>query len=276
MFLDYAGRFLMRLKLSSVLSVLSFVPVCMATGSTALAQTVANSAPPAATNWLMVAPFMELKLDLGAQFSAAAGDIIAPRQEIVRYAATPKAGVVLKAASAPRIRTFPQSIPENSILFEVGLSDGIGPSDSVGYCAQRVPEQGVRETQCFVDVNSDGKFDATYTGYETWQGKNLYWGRLANLASIPPVPYEPAGPGVFAPEPMSFSLKRVRNGIAAFELSLGPPNNAVPTRNCKLDRVTPCRLGRHVFTLEAAGAGVKVISVAEVNDGMDITTTRYN
>jgi hypothetical protein len=266
----------MRLTLLLVLGVLGIVPVCSAIGSAALAQTSANSPPPAATNWLMVAPFMELRLDLDAQFNAAAGDIIAPRQQIVRYAATPKAGVILKAASAPRIRTFPQSIPENSILFEVGLSDGRGPSDSAGYCAQRVPEQGVRETQCFVDVNSDGKFDATYTGYETWQGKNLYWGRLANLASIPPVPYEPAGAGVFSPEPMSFSLKRVRNGVAAFEFSLGPPNNGVPPRSCKLDRVTPCRLGRHVFTLEAAGVGVKVISVTEVHDGMDITTVRYN
>jgi hypothetical protein len=267
---------MMRLKFMSVLSVFSFASIYSPIGSAALAQTVANSVPPAATGRILVAPYIELRLNLGAQFNAATGDVIALRQDIVRYVATPKTGMILKAASAPRIRTYPQSIPENSVLFEVGLGDGRGQSDSVGYCALRLPEQGARETQCFIDVNSDGKFDATYLGYETWQGKNLFWGRLTYLASIPPVPYEPAGLGVFSPEPMSFSLKRIRNGVAAFEFSLGPPNNGVPTRNCKLDGVTPCRLGRHVFTLEGAGVGVKVTSVTDVNDGMDITTIRYN
>jgi hypothetical protein len=227
----------------------------------------APAIPAAPTNWISTAPFMKLKLNMATVSTAIEGDIVSPGQPIVSYLVTPRSGVKTLAASAARISTYPPSVPANTILFEVGLNEGNG------YCAPIQPDQGVRESQCFIDVNADNKFDATYIGNDTWKGKTIYWGQVAKLASIPPVAYETAAVTGIPSEPMSFYFKRVRNQMAEFQMSLGPRNNGVPVRKCAIDGVTTCRLGRHIFVFEAAGAGIKVKSSTMAGDQMDITTS---
>ena len=222
-------------------------------------------APPTA-RFIEAAPYINLQLDLKTVRAAIAGDMLAPNQTIATYIATPRVGVRILVASGARIGTFPQSVPANTLLFEVGFGD------AKGFCAPIVAGQGVRESQCFIDVNNDNKFDASYIGYETWKGQTLYWGQVAYLASIPPAPYEASDVSSMIGEPMSFFLRRVRNKAGEFQMALGPRNNGVPVVRCVLDAVTPCRLGRHIYTLEASGGGVKVLSSALAGDQLDILT----
>ncbi len=222
--------------------------------------------PPPTTQFIQTAPFMNLQLNMATK--AAVGEVVGVGQSVVQYDVTPRAGVRTLAASGARIGTFPPSVAAQTILFEVGLDD------SKGYCAPMVEGQGVRQSQCFIDVNADNKFDASYITDDAWQGKTIYWGQVARLASIPPVPYENISILNIPAEPLSFYFKRNRQNMAEFQMGLGPRNNGVPVLKCGNDGVASCRLGRHIFVFKAEKSGLKVVSVNLAGDQIDIMTTR--
>jgi hypothetical protein len=230
----------------------------------------AQNPPLPTTQFIETAPFMNLQLNLETKFVAGAGNVLAQGQPLVRYDVTPRTGVRLLGATAARIGTYPPSVPAQTVLFEVGLGNG------KGYCAPLTVEQGVRNSQCFIDINSDNKFDASYLTDDAWQGKTLYWGQVSRLASIPPIAYEPVDALNIPAEPMSFYFKRVRNNLAEFQMALGPRNNGVPARKCAMDGQAMCRMGRHNFVFQAQGTSVKVVSVSLASDQLDIITMRYN
>jgi hypothetical protein len=193
---------------------------------------------------------------------------LAPNQSVVAYEVSPRTRVRLATPSPARAGAFPASLPKDAILFQVGL-DGID-----GYCSVRAPNHGERRSQCFIDINNDGKFDASYITNRAWHGQAIYWGQVASLASIPALSYTSDNQAPIATETMTFYFKRVRNGKAEFQIGLGPRNNGLPTISCPIDGTNVCRLGGHRLVLEAAGASVKVLSITAASDELDIVFDR--
>jgi hypothetical protein len=257
------GAMIMGLKVRLLLGAIALSTTMAFTAS---AHPVQGATAPPPSRWISIAPYVTLKLNMTPEFTAEVGATIAPNQAVARYSVVARTGARTLAASAPRIGSYPTSIAAGTVLFEVGLEG------ERGFCAPFLPDHGVRESQCFIDVNEDGKFDASYSGLETWQGQRLFWGRLARMASMPAVPYEVASVENIAPEAMSIYLKRVRGNKGEFQISFGPRNNGVIPRRCLLDGTTTCRIGAHAFTFEKVGQSVRVTSVEFINASMDLET----
>jgi hypothetical protein len=237
-------------------------------GAQSPAPSVPATALPQSSFQIQTAPYIALRLNMIPQMISDVGSIVAPNAPIVVYNVSPRSGVRTLSASVARIGTYPASVPANTALFEVGL-EGLN-----GYCAPLTADQGVRQAQCFIDVNNDNKFDASYITNRAWQGTRLYWGQVARLASIPPVAYEASDVSTIAPEPLSFYFRRIRDKKAEFQMAFGPRNNGVPIKRCLADGVTPCRLGGHSFTFEASGPSLKIVSASAAGDQMDLVTDR--
>jgi hypothetical protein len=227
-----------------------------------------DTATPTSRAKVETAPFIGLRVNMVTKSVANPGTIVTPQQAIASYEVTPRATAITTAPSVARAGTYPPTLSVNSGLFEVSL-DG-----TTGYCAIRAPDHGVRRSQCFVDLNNDNKFDASYISNRLWLGKSLYWGQIASLAAIPSLPYQTTAVVDIDSEPLTYFFKRIRNQKAEFQVGLGARNNGLPVKSCAIDGVTACRLGNHAFVLEAAQSGIRVISVSEVTTQTDITFDR--
>jgi hypothetical protein len=228
------------------------------------AQTVAPTQPAV----IQTAPYIGLRVNLVPSTIVEAQTTLSPNQVVVAYQATPRGMATTTAPSLARSGSYPVTLPANYRLFEVGLS-GV-----TGYCALRATDQGVRRSQCFIDLNNDGKFDASYITNRGWQGQTLYWGQVASLASIPPLPYQVAPTEDASAEPITYYFKRIRNQKAEFQIGLATRATDLPVRTCAIDGATPCTLGNHVFVFEAARTGVKVLSVTPASEPADIVYDR--
>jgi hypothetical protein len=259
-------------SIAALLTAIALPHIAFAQGTASPIQAPSpNQAPsnpaPAASARIETAPYIALRLNMTNTLVPSEGAIIAPGQIVSTYNVSPRTRAKTLAASTSRIGTFPNILPANALLYQVGL-EGID-----GYCAVRSPGQGERQSQCFIDVNNDGKFDASYITNRAWHGQSLYWGQASKLASIPPLAFEPVTSGEPVGETFTYFFKRVRNQKAEFQISFGPRNNGLPVLSCALQG-SPCRLGGHVFVFEASGAGVKVISVTEASEEIDIVFDR--
>lgn len=228
----------------------------------------AQVAAPAQPAVIQTAPYIGLRVNLVPSTVVEAQATLSANQVVVAYQATPRAMATTTAPSLARSGSYPVTLPANYRLFEVGLS-GV-----TGYCALRAPDQGVRRSQCFIDLNNDGKFDASYITNRGWQGQTLYWGQVASLASIPPLPYQAAPLEEAAAEPITYSFKRIRNQKAEFQIGLTARATDLPVRTCAIDGTTQCRLGNHMFVFEAARTSIKVVSVTPVLEPVDIVYDR--
>lgn len=161
----------------------------------------------------------------------------------------------LKNDTLARRGAYPQSVPAGTILFQVGLDNG------VAYCAPMQPDQGVRRTQCFRDLNNDGLFDAAYVTEEVVRGRHIYGGRLQGLAPMPPTPYELA-PGDLVPsEPIDVYVRSTFLNTVYFDYRLN--GRLVSDDECELKEDKICRLFGVTYRLEIEPDGVRVLEVVD-------------
>jgi hypothetical protein len=227
---------------------------CASASAFAQSSATPTVVPPPTASVIPTAPFMVLRLNLTTLSVASVGDVLAPGKALAAYNAAPRAGARILAATPARSGTFPASIPVGTTLFQVGLGD------VDGYCAPLASDQGVRRSQCFIDVNADNKFDASYISIKAQQGQKLFSSQLASLAAIPPVAYEIGDVSGYQPEPVTFYFRRIRAQMAEFQLTFDGRPTGADAIKCALDGTSICRVGQHNFTLQGVGGSVKILS----------------
>ncbi len=103
---------------------------------------------------LLQMPVIDFLFESKLLSSKQVGEVLKVGDEIGRFEVALTQTARLKVDTISRRRSYPRSVPAGTILFQVSLDNGFA------YCAPLMPDQGVRRTQCFRDLNNDGTFDA--------------------------------------------------------------------------------------------------------------------
>jgi hypothetical protein len=218
------------------------------------AQITPNPQGPSARQVLLLSPYMEYSVKSTLPIFPSSGTIIQPDQQLISFAITPSVTIVTKTASLRRPRAFPESLPAGTPMFQVGVDNGFA------YCAFWGAQQGLRETQCFRDINNDGTFDASYLTYNPLIGTTLYVGRIARLASMPPIAYEQQ-PVETVQEDFTFRFLRIKGGFAEFKPQFGTKRRGFRIVGCDLSSQSGCVLGGHKFFFSQSGTALTISSV---------------
>jgi hypothetical protein len=260
------------LRLMSRFSLAAMVACAFTSSATAQAQTPVAEAPaPAAPRQtVLLSPFMEYQVTAREPNIPAAGTVFRPNQQVASFMIAPKVTAILKTATLRRPRAFPESLPAGTALFQVQVDNGFA------YCAFWGPTQGVRQTQCFRDINNDGSFDASYITYSPLVGTSLYVGRIAGLAAMPPVAYEVQAEASGTPEPFSYRFLRVREGVAEFKPQFGADKRGFKIIKCNLRDGTPCGLGAADYVFQENAGGLTLTSVTPVDREFWLYAERNN
>jgi hypothetical protein len=208
---------------------------------------------------VLLSPYMEFAVTATSSTIPAIGSQLRPNQQVATFMIVPKTTATTTTASPRRPGAFPESLPAGTPMFQINVDNG------VAYCAFWGPTQGLRETQCFRDLNNDGTFDAGYLTYDPLVGKSLFIGRIARLAGMPPVAYATQPNASVAPEPFSYRFVRVRDGIAEFKPQFGLDRRGFRITKCNLRVNEPCSLGMHDFVFQETAGGLTVTSVTPVD-----------
>jgi hypothetical protein len=203
---------------------------------------------------LLKAPFMEYSVTAKTSSLPSVGAIFQPDQQFAFLAISPTVTVVTKADSLRRPRTFPESLPAETPMFQVKVDNGFA------FCAFWGARQGVRDTQCFRDIDNNGTFDASYTTYRSIVGTSLYIGRIAGLAPMRPIAYETKVVDL-PPDNITFRFLRVKDGVAEFKPQFGANRRGFAVIRCDLREPDGCSLAGSKFVFEPLGAGLKITSV---------------
>jgi hypothetical protein len=200
---------------------------------------------------LLQMPVMDFLFNSSLISTSKFGEVLKPGAVIGRFDVAVTQTARLKVETISRRGTYPKSVPAGTILFQVQLDNG------VGFCVPLLPDQGVRRTQCFRDLNNDGTFDAGYITDHIDRGLRLYGGRLQGLAPIPQTPYELTPGDLIPPEPADVVVRSVFANMVKFDYTLNGVK--LTGKECLIASDQPCRLLNRTYLLEEQSGGIKII-----------------
>lgn len=186
------------------------------------------------------------------------GDVLKVRDVLGRFAVGVTQTARLKVDTIPRRGAFPQSVPAGTTLFQVSLDNG------VAFCTPLQPNQGVRQTQCFRDLNNDGTFDAGYLTGPVERGVHIYGAELRGLAPIPQTPYELTEGALIPREETELVVSSILGNTIRFDYRF---NGAKLTeKECDIKSDKPCRILNQDFLFEPHQGGVRIRGRVELSD----------
>lgn len=199
---------------------------------------------------LLQMPVIDFLFESKLLSSKQVGEVLKVGDEIGRFEVALTQTARLKVDTISRRGSYPRSVPAGTILFQVSLDNGFA------YCAPLMPDQGVRRTQCFRDLNNDGTFDAGYITEYIYRGAQIYSGRLQGLSPIPQTPYE-LTPGDLVPAEQT---QLVVSSILGNTVRFGYRFNGVNLleKECPINSDKPCRLLNQNYQFEAQAGGVRI------------------
>lgn len=207
---------------------------------------------------LLQMPLMDFLFSSKLISSKQAGDVLKVGDELARFDVQLIQTARLKVDTISRRGSYPKSVPAGTILFQVSLDNGFA------YCAPMMPDQGVRKSQCFRDLNDDGTFDAGYITEDIARGVHIYGGRLQGLSPIPQTPYE-LTPGNLVP---SEETRLVVSSILGNTIRFDYRFNGVKLteKECPIKSDKPCRILSQDYLFEAQAGGVHIRARDDLSD----------
>jgi hypothetical protein len=201
---------------------------------------------------LLLMPLTDFSFKSSLISSRKVGEVLKLGDVIGRFDVTVTQTARLKVDTLSRRGSYPKSVPAGTILFQVQLDNG------VAFCAPLLPDQGVRRTQCFRDLNNDGTFDAGYVTDYIDRGLRIYGGRLQGLAPIPQTPYDLTPGDLIASEPADVVVRSIFGNRVKFDYKLNGVK--LTEKECQIDGDKPCRLLSQTYLFEVQSGGIKIIA----------------
>lgn len=205
---------------------------------------------------LLLMPLTDFNFLGRALSTKQAGDVLKRGDVFGRF----EVGIIqtarLKVDTIPRPGAFPKSVPAGTILFQVSLDNG------VGFCTPLMPNQGVRQTQCFRDLNNDGTFDAGYVTGPVDRAVNFYGAELRGLAPIPATPYELAEGDLIPREETELVVSSILNNTIRFDYRFNGVK--LTEKECDIFSDKPCRILNQDLLFERAAGGVRIRARTEI------------
>lgn len=199
---------------------------------------------------LLQMPLIDFVFEAKLISSKQAGDMLRKGDMIGQFEVGVTQTARLKVDTLARRPAYPRSVPTGTVLFQVNLDNG------VAFCAPLLPDQGVRRSQCFRDLNQDGFFDAGYITDYINRGKNIYGGRLQGLSPMPQTPYELTSGDLIEPEPAELVVSSILGNTIRFDYKLNGVK--LTEKECAITSDKPCRLLNQDYLFEAHSGGVKI------------------
>ncbi len=206
---------------------------------------------------LFVTPLTDFLFEATTLSTKQAGDVLKLRDVLGRFQVGVTRTARLKVDTLPRPGAYPQSVPAGTTLFQVSLDNG------VGFCAPLLPNQGVRQTQCFRDLNDDGTFDAGYVTGTVDRAAHIYSARLRGLSPIPQTPYELTEGTLIPSEETELVVGSISGNIIRFDYRFNGVK--LTETECEIQSDTPCRILNQEFLFEPLKGGVRIRARAEVS-----------
>ena len=199
---------------------------------------------------LLQMPLIDFVFEAKLISTKQAGDVLKTGDVIGQFEVGVTQTARLKVDTLARRPAYPRSVPAGTILFQVNLDNG------VAFCAPLWPDQGVRRSQCFRDLNNDGVFDAGYITDYISRGKNIYGGRLQGLSPMPQTPYELTSGNLIEPEPAELVVSSILGNTIRFDYKLNGVK--LTEKECAINSDQPCRLLNQDYRFEAHAGGVRI------------------
>jgi hypothetical protein len=181
------------------------------------------------------------------------GGPLEPGAAFAATAARPKTVVRLLGDTLPRPGIVGGQVPgvkSGELLYAVKTAD-----DLIVYCAFHDPQQPKRQRQCYLDLQKNGVFVASYVTntYNAPAKAGMMGQWLGDLAGVPPVKYEPADPAAAPVESYSFKFLRWRGDRIVVNDFLGGEDAREPIL-CQVGEDKPCALrGVAIATFRRVG-----------------------
>ena len=243
-------------KAFSLAVALAFGAAAATTGPS-LADRTATDNQRAQEGKLLQMPLTDFLFKSSVVSASKVGDVLVPGEVLGRFDVSITQTARLKVDTLSRRGSYPKSVPAGTILFQVQLDNG------VGFCTPLLPDQGVRRTQCFRDLNNDGTFDAGYITDYIDRGLRIYGGRLQGLSPIPQTPYELAPGDLIPSEPADVVLRNVFGNTITFDYKLNGVK--LTEKACKLNSKEPCMILNQAYFFEQQANGLKIVAQDELS-----------
>jgi hypothetical protein len=201
---------------------------------------------------LLQMPLTDFLFNSSVISASKVGEVLMPGDIIGRFDVSVTQTARLKVDTLSRRGSYPKSVPAGTILFQVQLDNG------VGFCTPLLPDQGVRRTQCFRDLNNDGTFDAGYITDYIDRGQRIYGGRLQGLSPIPQTPYELTPGDLIPAEPADVVVRSISGNTVKFDYKLNGVK--LTEKECQIDGTKPCQLLSQTYLFEVQSGGIKIVA----------------